>query len=184
MSEELIDEIEYPEDEDNGDEQFRPHFVIEDDQVAEWAMEQIRQANEEKAKWKQFYDERYQRVCNEADRTIANMEAVLQTYFEKVPHKVTKTQENYTLPSGKLVMKRQEPEYKRTDADVIKWLKDNGGEKYVVNKEVLDWASLKKSLTIVGDMVADEDGQMIPCIEVVERPDVFKVELKKEKENG
>lgn len=73
-------------------------------------MNEIRKANAEKAKWKQFYDERYQIVCNDADRTIANMESILQTYFEKLPHKVTDTQESYMLPSGKLVFKKQEPE--------------------------------------------------------------------------
>lgn len=176
-------EIPYEDTEEYEDEQFRNHFVIEDDQTAEWAMQQIRLANEEKAKWKQFYDERYQRVCNDADRTIANMESILQTYFESVPHKVTATQENYALPSGKLVIKRQSPEYQRTDEEVIEWLKANGGQKYVVTKEALDWANLKRSITVVGDTVADADGQIMP-IKVVQRPDIFKVELKKEDNNG
>lgn len=160
------------------------HFVIEDDQTAEWAMEQIRNAQEEKAKWKAFYEERLQRVNETCDATIANMESMLQRYFETVPHKVTKTQENYALPSGKLVFKKQDPEYRRNDADVIDWLKNNGGQKYIATKESLDWASLKKAISVVGTTVADEDGQIIPCIEVVERPDIFKVELRKEKENG
>lgn len=161
------------------------HFVIEDDQVAEWAMGKIREAKEEKAKWKKFYDERYEAIERECDFTIANMESMLQRYFESVPHKVTKTQENYALPSGKLVIKRQEPEYRRTDADVIQWLKENGGEKFIVTKETLNWAEMKRNITVIGSTVADADGQVIPCIEVVERPDIFKVELKKEEnENG
>jgi len=155
------------------------HFVIEDDQQAEWAMEQIRNAQEEKAKWKAFYEDRYQKVEATCDLTIANMESMLQSYFEKVPHKVTKTQENYALPSGKLVFKKQEPEYHREDSEVIDWLKKNGGEKFVKTKETLDWTALKKTITVVGDAVADEDGQIMP-ITVVERPDIFKVEMKKE----
>lgn len=177
---EYIDEL-TPEEE--SDQNFREHFKIEDDQTAEWCLNEIRKANEEKQKWKQFYDERYQRVCDDCDRTIANMESILQTYFENVPHKVTATQENYALPSGKLVFKKQEPEYQRNDVDVIEWLKANGGQKYVVNKEALNWSMLKKNISVIGDTVADEDGQVIPCIKVVERPDVFKVELKKEKTN-
>ena len=155
------------------------HFVIEDDQQAEWAMEQIRNAQEEKAKWKQFYEDRYHKVEETCDLTIANMESMLQRYFENVPHKVTKTQENYALPSGKLVFKKQEPEYQRDDTEVIEWLKKNGGEKFVKVKEALDWTSLKKTITVVGESVADEDGQIMP-ITVVPREDVFKVELKKE----
>ncbi|MCR5565994.1 MAG: host-nuclease inhibitor Gam family protein [Clostridiales bacterium] len=159
------------------------HYKIEDDMTAEWALNQIRMANAEKAKWKAFYDERYKRVCETCDFTIANMESLLQTYFVSVPHKVTDTQENYTLPSGKLVFKKQEPEYQRTDTDVIAWLKKNGGEKYIKTKEELDWSSLKKHITVVGEAVADEDGQIMP-IKAVERPDIFKVELKKEKNNA
>ena len=156
------------------------YFKVEDDQTAEWCMTQIRNANEEKAKWQAFYEDRYQKVCESCDLTIANMEAMLRVYFDSVPHKVTKTQENYALPSGKLVVKRQEPEYTRNDEEVIEWLKANGGERFVKTKETLDWAGLKKTLSVMGESVADEGGQVIPCITAEERPDVFKVELKKE----
>ena len=160
------------------------YFRVEDDQTAEWCMTQIRNANEEKAKWKQFYDDRYKRVCESCDLTIANMEAMLHTYFDSVPHKVTKTQENYTLPSGKLVRKQQEPEYERNDAEVIEWLKAHNGETFIKTKEVLDWGTLKGTLTVLGDTVADVNGKVIPCIKATERPDVFKVELKKEAQHG
>lgn len=162
------------------DNEWQDHFTVEDDQTAEWCMQQIRNAEEEKAKWKAFYDDRYQRVCDTCDLTIANMTAVLQSYFEKVPHKTTKTQENYALPSGKLVVKQQEPEYTRNDESVIEWLKANGKDKYVKTKEVLDWSGLKKTLTVLGAFAADENGVIIPGIDVMEREPVFKVELKKE----
>lgn len=162
------------------EEQTAGMFRVEDDQTAEWCIEQIRNANEEKEKWKAFYESRYQSVCETCDRTIQSMEAMLQSYFDKVPHKVTKTQENYALPSGKLVFKKQEPEYHREDAEVIEWLKENGGERFIKTKESLDWASMKGTLNVMGDVVADANGVVIPCIKAVERPDIFKVELKKE----
>ena len=155
-------------------------FRVEDDMTAEWCLTQIRHANEEKAKWKEFYDSRYKAVCENCDQTIANMEAMLHSYFDKVPHKVTKTQENYALPSGKLVFKKQEPEYERDDEALIDWLKANDGAMFVKTKETLDWAGLKGTLTVLGETVADANGQVIPCIKAVERPDTFKVELKKE----
>ena len=155
-------------------------FKIEDDQTAEWALKQIRNAYEEMAKWKEFYDSRYQAVCSSCELTIANMEAMLQSYFENVPHKVTKTQENYALPSGKLVVKKQEPEYERDDDKIIEWLEQNGGEKYVKTKKALDWSGLKGNVMVIGETVTDANGEIIPGLKATERPDVFKVELKKE----
>ena len=147
----------------------RPTYgVVNDDQTAEWCMEQIRNANEEKKRWKDFYAERYQSVCDTCDRTIADMEAALRFYFDTVPHKVTKTQENYALPSGKLVIKQQEPEYTRDDATIIQWLEENGGQKYIKIKKELDWSSLKGTLTIMGETVADEEGNILPGINPTE----------------
>lgn len=162
-------------------EEQHDRFVIEDDRAADWAMNKIREAKAEKERWKKFYDERYQKVCEEADRTITYMEMLLMAYFQKVPHRVTDTQENYALPSGKLVIKHQEPEYQRTDDDVIQWLAENTStpNRFVKTKLTLNWAELKKHINVIGDTVADEDGQIMP-IKVVERPDIFKVELKKE----
>lgn len=175
---------EFEDTQEYNDEQWRSHFVIEDDQTADWAMNEIRKAKAEKERWKKFYDERYQRVCDDADRTIANMESVLMTYFQKVPHKVTATQENYTLPSGKLVIKKQAPEYERDDEQILAWLHQSGKEQFVKTKESVDWSSLKPTLNILGDTASDENGEIIPGLKVVEREDIFKVELKKEDNNG
>lgn len=155
-------------------------FEITDDMAAEECMKMIRDHQEEKETWKKFYEDRIKSVNETCDMEIARLTMALETYFSTVPHKVTKTQENYALPSGKLVVKKQEPEFVREDDKVIKWLKENGGQKYVKTKETLDWSGLKGTLTVVGDTVADTNGNVIPCITAVERPDIFKVELKKE----
>ena len=156
-------------------EQDHPNFVCDTDQKAEWCMEQIRRAEAEKAKWKAFYDEQYKKVCDAEDSTIETMKAFLYSYFETVPHKTTKTEENYRLPSGKLVLKRQEPEFRYEDAELVAWLRANQADKYVKVKESTDWAALKKTLTVIGETVADEEGQIIPCITAAERPDIFTI---------
>ena len=161
------------------EEQPTTHYVIEDDPTAEWCLTQIRNAEKEKEKWKDFYEGRYKSVCETCDRTIQSMEAMLQTYFEKVPHKKTATQESYALPSGKLVIKKQEPEYDRDDEKIIEWLHATENERFIKVKETLDWAGFKKTLMIMDDTVATDKG-VVPGIKATERPDVFKVELKKE----
>ena len=153
---------------------------IENDQEANECLEAIRKAQADKAYWKEWYEERLNLVNESNDAIILQNETRLYNYFGTVPHKKTATQENYALPAGKLVLKKQAPEFERDDEAVIAWLKANGGEKYVKVKESLDWAGLKGSLMVMGDSVADEKGNVIPCITVTERPDVFKAELKKE----
>ena len=64
----------------------------------------------------------------------------------------------------------------RNDDELLSWLHENNGEKYIKIKESPDWAGLKKTLTVMGETVVDENGEIIPCIKATERPDEFKVE--------
>lgn len=158
--------------------QSEPEFIVDNDQKAEWCLKKIKEAQADKERWKAFYEDQYRAVEESADVTISQMEGLLFEYFKTVPHKQTATQENYKLPSGKLVSKKQEPEYERKDEEIIDWLKNNGGQQFVKVKESLDWAGLKKTVSVVGEAVATEDGEIIPGVKVVPREDVFKVEVK------
>jgi len=153
-------------------------WTCENDQDAEWCLLQIRRANAEKERWKAHYKAALESVNAGCDATIANMEHFLRDYFERVPHKHTKTEENYPLPSGKIMLKVQNTSFDYDDEKVIKWCKDNG-KPFIKTKETLDWDGLKATLTVVGETVADEDGQIIPCIKAEEHEPAFKVQLKK-----
>ena len=168
---EAIMEIEYPE-------QAKDGWSCENDQDAEWCMTQIRRAEEEKLRWKAHYKEALDSVISNCDETIFRMERFLRDYFEKVPHKHTKTEENYALPSGKLMIKAQGVDYEYDEPEVLKWLKEHN-KGFIKVKESLDWAGLKETLSVVGETVADEEAEVIPCIKAVERPATFKVQLKK-----
>ena len=106
---------------------------------------------------------------------------MLQHYFDTVPHKITKTTESYPLPSGKLVFKAQAPEYERDEEKVIEWLKQTNGTEFIKVKESLDWAGLKKTVTVLEDKVITEDGEVVPGIKAIQRDPVFTVEVKEGK---
>ena len=166
---ETEDEIQIPEAE--------KRFRVEDDQGAEWCFGIIRDANAEIKKWTEFYKDRMDKAIRKQEARIAHMEFLLEGYFRNVPKDETKTQLNYKLPGGKLVMKKPALTMEHDDEQLLPWLKENIPALVKV-KESPDWANLKKHLTIMGDQVADPDGEIVPGVSVVEKPAEFKVEVK------
>lgn len=149
---------------------------IHDDAEAEECIQAIKAAEADVAFWKNYYADALQKIADASQRIIDNNTARLEAYFDTLPHKKTKTQESYPLPSGKLVRKHQDTEFIRNDEELLSWLHDNNGEKFIKTKESVDWAGMKKTLSVLGETVVDENGEIIPCIKATERPDVFKVE--------
>lgn len=173
---EILKEIEHPEEAKEG-------WFCSNDQDAEWCLLQIRRAEAEKKRWKEHYKEALESVTASCDATIARMEHFLYAYYLTVPHKKTKTEENYALPSGKIMVKTQNTSFEYDESAVIEWLKANG-KGFVKTKESLDWNGLKDTLTVVGETVSDEDAEIIPCIRAVEHDPVFTVQLKKVRADG
>lgn len=153
-------------------------YTIDTDAKAEWALDKIRQARADRDFWVNWYTNKIDEIKAQTDYNTANLERMLSDYFQTVPHKQTKTQESYTLPGGKLVLKLQNPEYKRDDSTVIEWLKANGLEQFVKIEEKLDWAGLKSRTAAMGGKLFSEDGEEIPGVEVIDRPEKFVVEVK------
>ena len=159
-------------------------FVIDNDVKAEWALKKI---SEEKAEAQRYinicdtmiseYTFKKQQATEKLESKISGLRSLLQQYFETVPHKATKTQETYKLPSGQLKMKYPGPEFARDEEKLLNYLKENGMPEYIQTKESAKWADLKKVVTVSGDKVITEDGQIVDGVTVVERPPVFEVEV-------
>ena len=132
-----------------------------DDMDAEYMLTMIRQADAEYQKMESWYAHMVEKAKEKRDRKVAWAENNLRAYFDIVPAKVTKTQKTYDLPSGKLVLKHQEPKYDTRDEELVPWLKANRPE-LVKIKESSDWANLKKELKVSPDGTAmvTEDGEI------------------------
>lgn len=152
-------------------------FVIDTDAKANWALQKIAEARADRDTWVKWYEEKIAEIKAQTDFNTMNLERMLQEYFATVPHRKTKTQESYPLKNGKLVMKKQNPEYKRDDKTVIDWLKQNNNGQFVKVAETLDWAGLKAATGVFNGNVVTEDGEIIPGIEVIEREEKFTVEV-------
>ena len=152
-------------------------FVIDTDAKAEWAMTKIKEARADRDRWVKWYEDKIKEITEQTDFNTMNLERMLAEYFATVPHKKTKTQESYSLPGGKLVLKTQNPEYKRDDKAVIEWAKANNLPQYVKVKEELAWSDLKGATDVFEGHIVTEDGEIVPGVEVIERDAKFIVEV-------
>lgn len=174
----ITDIIDIPEIESEG-------FAIDNDQKAEWALRKIREHKADASRMAMVCDaeiERYGQIKKDAaekcERNCSYLESLLCDYFSTVPHKATKTQEFYKLPTGVLKKKIREPEYVRADAEILAWLNEQGMKDYIEVKPSLKWAELKKVIAANGETaVYPETGEIIPGVKVVEREPVFTVEV-------
>ena len=149
---------------------------VRSDIEAGWQLERRKKLLADRDELIAFYEAQIEAVKEDADYKLGFIERALFAYFKTKKHTKTQTQEYVKLPLGKLMLKKQNPEFKRDDAKVIEWLKENGAPEFVKVEEKLDWANLKKATTIVGNAIVNTDGEIIPGVEVIEREDKFCIE--------
>lgn len=160
-------------------------FIIDNDVKAEWALKKIA---EEKAEAQRYinicdtmiteYNFKKQQASEKLEASTAYLRSQLQQYFMQVPHKATKTQETYQLPSGKLKLKLASPEYIRDEKVLGEFLKNNSFTDFYEEVIKPKWADLKKSIKVQGDkVVSTETGEIIEGVTVHEKPASFEVEV-------
>ena len=160
---------------------------IHDDMDAEEHLRKIRYWKSYEERMLAHFERQIQAVKEKTKSHIEWHEHLLQSYFAKVPHSGTKTQETYSLPSGKMVMKRAtdslvRPE-KENETAFLLYLAESGIKEYTKTKitEALDWANYKKRLTIVdGKAVDKETGEIVEEIRVEHVEPKFSITLNDE----
>ena len=154
-------------------------FQITDDNMAEWAVQKIKEAQSDTEKWKAHFDAQFEAIQKSNEGTINAMKSFLGHYFTKVPHRKTKTQEKYELPSATLIRKKQNPEYKSDNEALLAYLDNNHRTDLICIKREPAWDAIKKTAVVQGETLVDADtGEVISGVRVIARPDVFDVKLK------
>lgn len=157
----------------------RDVFEVASDTEALWAMRKIAQANKDLAELEAFYARQLDKARNQAQATVDVMTSLLRAYFDRVPHRVTKTQQSYALPMGKLVCKQQEPEYTRDNQRLVAWMESAGRQDMVKTQKTADWPALKKVCVPQKDgrVVDAETGEVVDGVTATPREPVFQVVL-------
>lgn len=160
-------------------------FKIENDKTADWAISQIKEAEAERDRLvalaeDQIVDltDRIQELNDKCERDTAYLKSCLYEYFEKVEHKVTKTQESYKLLSGTLVFKKPSVKITHDDEKLLEFLKKSDRSKFIKIKESIDWAEFKKTLVVSdNDVIDSEIGEVIDGCSVEEVTASFDVKF-------
>lgn len=139
---EMIDNVEVEEEESG----YSQGWSVGDDQAAEWAIKQIKNAEAELDKWTRYYNGMIESIKKRTERKIDFMSEKLREYFGTVPHRETATQEKYSLPSGDLIMKKPKRVWNHDDVMLLKWAKENGFDDCIKVTEKVSWADVKKRL--------------------------------------
>lgn len=149
--------------------------IMNDDEADE-ALRLIAEKEASNDQWADYYKAQLMKIKAQNQYVIDNEKARLRNYFESVPHKVSKTQESYELPSGKLIWKDRDPDFERQDDKILEWLKNNGKSDLIKVKEELKWAGLKKELIFNnGEAFLKETGEKVPGITAIERDREFTI---------
>ena len=175
MNETIIDPIE-----DHLQEQYQGYHIT-DDHLAEWAIQKIKDAQGDTAKWQAHFAAQLEKIKAANQSTINFMTGALGSYFATVPHKKTDTQEKYVLPSATLIRKQQQPQYDRDNDALLTYLDRNNRNDLVRTKIEPAWDEIKKVFVVQGETMVDpETGEVVAGVKVVARPDVFDVKIKED----
>ena len=156
-------------------------FQITDDHAAEWAIQKIKEAQGDTAKWAEHFAAQLEKIKAANQSTIDFMTSALGSYFATVPHKETKTQAKYDLPSATLIRKQQQPQFDRDNDALLAFLDGSKRNDLVRVKREPAWDEIKKVFAVQGETMIDpETGEVVAGVKVVARPDVFDVKIKED----
>ena len=104
--------------------------------------------------------------------------ALLNEYFDRVETNKAKTQESYSLPSGKLIRKLPSIKLVHDGEKLKQWLKENSINEFVEVTEKVKWGEFKKELKVTDNgQVVTADGEIVDGVEVETVPPTFDIKL-------
>ena len=157
-------------------------YAIRTDAEADRALEKIQDARAEYERLATAcreriaeFEARIEAAQAACEREVGYYSGLLHEYFGSVPHKATKTQETYSLPSGKLIWKKPSVTIRRDDEAVLEWAK-HGAPWLVWNTPKLNWKALKEGLFEKdGRYIYADTGEVVPGLTPEEVPGRFEV---------
>lgn len=142
-------------------------FKITDMSGLSWAFKKLSELQKQKEEKQQLAKIEHERVdewlskeTKTIDDSISYFQGLIQEYHMKNPTKKT-----LSTPYGKSKARQTAATIeKKDDNALLKYVYDNHLDNYL--KHSVRWNELKKSLSIVGDQVINEDGEIVPGVAI------------------
>lgn len=182
---EELEELEFLQHLDDGQDEDGKEFKIDNDKKADWALNIIAEERKEAERLKELAKQQIEEIEmkikyieEKSERKTAFLKSCLAQYFETVPHKATKTQESYKLLSGSLVFKLPKLNMVKDDAKLLEYFHKNGMEEYIKTEEKPVWGEFKKTLSVInGEVIDTSTGEVVKAVKVEETAGVFDVKV-------
>jgi phage/plasmid-associated DNA primase len=164
------------------------HFLIDNDQKANWALRKIRHLKQKKKENKEFADTEIEVIQKEIDEVnqwlesendsldndIEYMEGMLRVYAEQLKADDPKLK-THKLPFGQLQFRKQRDKWKYDNDKLLEFAQKNLEDTIKIKMQV-DKRKLKKKIKIVSSKaVVSDTGEVIEGIEVIKGGEKFKV---------
>lgn len=159
-------------------------FVIDNVDKLDWAIRKVTTAEKdaeqkiECAKRQIMRLQEYiRKVEEDTEKQTSGLKAMMAPFVKTLLD--GNKRRSFSLPSGTVGFRKQEPEFEKNDDKLVAWLEENGKRKFVRVKKQIDWAEFKKQLVDVMEdgTVVTVDGELVPveAIRATKRPDKFYV---------
>lgn len=153
------------------------------DTDADNLISEIRSLEEEKKRYELIASQQKQAITDKLEIKNKGIEGAIQfnkdqlrAFFLTVDKKSTKTQESYSLLSGKLVMKKPSLKLVHDDKKLLAYVSNYSQLAYIKNTPSLDWSALKNDLDIDNGLIVNKlTGEVLSNIEGLSLEEVGEV---------
>lgn len=159
-------------------------FTVDDDGKADWCIERIAELRTEMERFNAACQDKIDAIrkrqadyAEHKQNYITYFEGQLRAYLERLDIAPTKAGSRiYNLPSGKLTLKPESPDFAIDNPALVGWLKAAGKSEFVRVEESPMWGELKKACTVADGKVITDEGEIVEGITVEMKP--AKLEVK------
>jgi phage host-nuclease inhibitor protein Gam len=160
-------------------------FTVDTDGKADWCIERIAEIRAEIERFNTVTNERIEALRDRQERYVAGkqsnieyFEGQLRAYMEHLDITPTKAGSRiYNLPSGKLTLKPESPEFAIDKTALVGWLKAAGKTDFVKVEELPMWGELKKACTVTDGKVITAEGEVVDGVAVEMKPAKLEVKI-------